>query len=72
MRVDVRGEGRAETQDALPRLLSVREVSRALGVSISKVYELVAAHELGAFRPGGRIRIPEGAVLEYLERTRVS
>jgi excisionase family DNA binding protein len=53
-------------------LLSVREASRALGVSVSKVYELVAAHELSAFRPGGRIRISEGAIWAYLEKTRVS
>ncbi len=56
----------------LPELLSVREASEILGISASKVYELVASHELRAFRPGGRIRIPVDAIRVYLERTRVS
>ena len=56
----------------LPRLLTVREASLALGISISKVYELVASHELPAFRPGGRIRISEDEIRAYLEQTRVS
>ena len=57
---------------SLPTLLTVREASLVLGISVSKLYELVAAHELPAFRPGGRIRISEDAIRAYLEQTRVS
>ena len=56
---------------SLPVLLSVKQVAQSLGVSRSKVYELIASHELEAFRPGGRIRIPTRAVAELLERTRL-
>jgi excisionase family DNA binding protein len=67
----VMSEQRAATVEALPRLLSVRETSRVLAVSQSKVYELVASRELAAFRPGGRIRVSLDAIRSYLERTRV-
>ena len=55
----------------LPMLLSVQRVAELLGVSRSKVYELIAARELEAYRPGGRLRVTTGAVAALLEKTRV-
>jgi excisionase family DNA binding protein len=49
----------------------VKDVARLLALSRSKVYELVAAGELPAYRPGGRIRIPLPAVSELLERSKL-
>jgi excisionase family DNA binding protein len=71
MGAETMSEERVGSVEALPRLLSVRETSRLLAVSASKVYELVASRELPAFRPGGRIRISQDAIRIYLERTRV-
>ena len=56
----------------VPHLLTVHEVAQRLGVSRSKVYELVATRALVAYRPGGRIRITPDAVRRYLEQTRVT
>ena len=53
----------------LPELLTVREVARVLRLSRSKVYELVAARDLPALRPGGRLRVTVIAVREYLKRS---
>ena len=55
----------------LPVLLSVQRVAELLGVSRSKVYELIAARELEAYRPGGRLRVTSHAVAALLEKTRV-
>ncbi len=55
----------------LPQLLSVQEVALVLGLSRSKVYQLVAGGDLLAYRPGGRIRVPHTAVTELLERTKL-
>lgn len=55
----------------LPVLLSVQRVAELLGMSRSKVYELIAARELEAYRPGGRLRVTTKAVAALLEKTRV-
>jgi excisionase family DNA binding protein len=43
------------------------QVARLLGVSTSRVYQLVAARELPATRVGGSIRIPRRAWEGWLE-----
>jgi excisionase family DNA binding protein len=55
----------------LSQLLSVQDLARILGLSRSKVYQLIAAGELQAYRPGGRIRVPVDAVVALLEKTKV-
>jgi excisionase family DNA binding protein len=56
---------------SVPQLLSVSEVARTLGLSRSKVYQLIASGELAAYRPGGRVRVAVDAVAELLERTKL-
>jgi excisionase family DNA binding protein len=55
----------------LSQLLSVQDIARLLGLSRSKVYQLIAAGDLQAYRPGGRIRVPVEAVVALLEKTKV-
>ena len=55
----------------VPELMTVDEVAKALRLSRSKVYELIASRRLPAFRPGGRIRIPADAVRGFLRDSRV-
>lgn len=62
---------RGRAAPPLSQLLSVQDVARILGLSRSKVYQLVAAGELQAYRPGGRIRVPEEAVVALLEKTKL-
>lgn len=65
---------RRQEQDSvtIPRLLSVRETSKALGISTSKVYELIASRQLAAYRPGGRIKVPVQAIRAYLNETQIN
>lgn len=51
-------------------MMSVKEVSARLSVSISKVYKLVEKRELAYHRIGGAIRISEDQIREYLQGTR--
>lgn len=69
--VSYSSEERVCRQRGLPVLLRAPEVAQLLGLSRSKVYELVACGALRAFRPGGRIRVSEAEVRVYLERSRV-
>jgi excisionase family DNA binding protein len=55
----------------LPVLLTVNQVAEALQLSRSKVYEMVAAGDLEAYRPGGRLRIPAESVARLLDQSRV-
>jgi excisionase family DNA binding protein len=64
-------DGRAPSVKGLPALLSVRDVAQMLGLSRSKIYELIAEGELEAYRPGGRVRIPTQAVAALLARTKI-
>ena len=59
--------GHSGKADALPRLLvSVTEASRALGVSRSFAYELVAEGVLRSIRLGRRVLIPVSALEDLL------
>jgi excisionase family DNA binding protein len=42
-------------------LLRVSEVAELLGVSASRIYQLLAARELPSVRVGGAIRVPRSA-----------
>lgn len=53
--------------ESLPRLLvSVTEASRALGVSRSFAYELVAAGVLKSIRLGRRVLVPVSALQDLI------
>ncbi len=52
-------------------MLTVNDVAERLGCSAKFVYRLVWAHELEHYRIGASVRIPDGALEEYLERCRV-
>ncbi len=65
----------APNQDsALPRLLNAKEVSAALGVSVSTVYDLASRGRLSCYRIGARgrgvLRFTEEMVREYLTQNR--
>jgi excisionase family DNA binding protein len=52
-------------------LLTVKQAAARLGVSSGLIYSLVAGRKLRFARVGngrGRIRIPEGAIDEYMAR----
>jgi excisionase family DNA binding protein len=56
-------------------LLTVKQSADRLGVSPGLVYSLVAGHKLRFVRVGngrGRIRIPEDAIDEYVNRATVA
>lgn len=53
-----------------PDLLRVRDVATELGVSRSRVYQLLRAGEIPAVRVGGAIRIPKGAWRAWLDEQR--
>lgn len=51
------------------RWLRINEVAERLGLSRSKVYELVAAGELVAVKPsGGALRVPAARLEDYMDR----
>ena len=50
------------------QLLAIRDVAPLLGVGPSRVYQLVADGELPAIRVGRAIRIPRGALEDWLRR----
>ena len=47
--------------DPLGHLLRVSDVARLLGLSRSRVYELIATRELPATKIGGALRVPRAA-----------
>ena len=57
---------------ALPHLFTVGEVAEMLRISKARIYELIQTGELEAYRPGGRLRVPDSSVAEYLARCKVS
>jgi len=51
-------------------LLTTVEAGRLLGISRSKVYELMAANEIESIHVGRQRRIPVDALQEYVARLR--
>jgi excisionase family DNA binding protein len=49
-----------------PDFLKVRDVAPSLGVSVGRVYQLIASGEIPAARVGGAIRIPRQAWENWL------
>lgn len=52
--------------------MTVSETAERVGISKSKVYQLVRARRLGHYRVGAKIIIEEADVAAYLARCRVS
>ena len=55
-----------ESRDVARLLLTVPEAARALAISRSKVYELLAAGVLASIRIDGSRRIPVSALESYI------
>jgi excisionase family DNA binding protein len=49
-------------------MLRPAEAAEAIGVSRSKVYELIAGGEIPSVRVGGCIRVPVAALREWIDR----
>ncbi len=58
--------------DGRRKYYSVSEVKDYLGLSRSKVYQLVESGEIGASKFGGSLRISRDEVLRYEERAKLS
>ena len=54
--------------DDLPLTLRVEDLMPILGVGRNTAYELVRSRQIRSIRIGRQIRIPKGAVLEYLQK----
>ncbi len=50
-----------------PELLKPQELAVPLGVSVPRVYQLIAAGHIPSVRVGGAIRIPRAAWEEWLK-----
>lgn len=53
--------------DPTPRLYSVNEAARLLGLSRARTYQLLAAGELRSRKVGGRRLVPSAAVAEFVD-----
>lgn len=50
-----------------PDLMSITDLSGALGVGRTKAYELVSSGEIRSIRVGNAIRIPKTSLLDYVK-----
>ena len=48
-------------------MLRPAEAAEALGISRSKVYELIASGQIPSIRLGGSVRVPVQALREWIE-----
>jgi excisionase family DNA binding protein len=51
--------------------MTVREASRRIGISASKLYQLVAARKIGHYRVGGKLIFSDDDVATFLASCRV-
>ena len=51
--------------------MTVSEASRKIGVSISKMYQLVSGRKISHYRVGGQILLDEGDIATFLASCRV-
>lgn len=58
-----------ERQDSIPLVLSVPEVAKVLHIGRNTAYQLVNTGVIRSIRIGRNIRVPQSALLEYLNRT---
>jgi excisionase family DNA binding protein len=62
------GKETAREHSMQPLLLTVEDASKVLGVSRSKMYEMVAAGEVRSIKIGRMRRVPRKILDEYVER----
>jgi hypothetical protein len=53
-----------------PDVLTVKQLSEALGIGINKAYELVNLRIIGSKRIGRRIIVPKTCLIDYLQSSR--
>ena len=53
-------------QDSLPLVLSVPEAAALLRIGRNAAYELVRTGQLRSIRIGRSIRVPQSAIMDYL------
>ncbi len=51
--------------------MTVAQAAQRIGISASKVYQLVASRQIGHYRIGGKIVFSEADIATYLENCRV-
>ena len=54
--------------DGLPLVMSVPEMAAVLQIGKNSAYQLVSSGQIRCIRIGKNIRIPQSALLEYLDR----
>jgi excisionase family DNA binding protein len=52
--------------------MTVREASGRIGISASKLYQLVAAHKIAHYRVGGKILFQDDDIAAFLAGCRVT
>jgi excisionase family DNA binding protein len=52
-------------------MFSVKEAAKRLGISQSKLYQLVSVRKIAHYRVGGKIVFAEADLTSYLEQCRV-
>lgn len=62
-----KSRGEAGSQDDSPLLLKVKDAAKMLGLSRTKVYEMIASGELPVVRIGTAVRVPRQRLLEWIE-----
>ena len=60
-------ESQFKSYDELPLFLNAETVAKALGVSISSAYELMAEKDFPALRIGSRIVVPKDKLQAWVE-----
>ena len=53
-----------------PDVLTVKQLSKALGIGINKAYELVNLRIIGSKRVGRRILVPKACLIDYMQSSR--
>lgn len=53
-----------------PDVMTVKQLSEALHISLNAAYQMVKRHEIGAKYIGRAIRIPKSSVIMYLNSAR--
>lgn len=61
-------ENKYHSFDELPLTLRVEELMPILGIGRNTAYELVRSGQIRSVRIGRQLRIPKGALQEYLNR----
>ena len=65
-------EIRFKTSDDLPLMLSVPDLTEALGISRAGAYELVKSEGFPTLHIGNRILIPKGELVAWIRRNTVA